>query len=307
MSDEVVSLIIDEKSKDNIIKSYQSYQINSDGEYVVFKALYKGISITIYTSKKGRLKAIFMGEGALKEAKKYDKSAEVKVKKTTAPTHYLDLNEQIGSDEVGVGDFFLPMIVVATYISKDNMNKLLELGIKDSKKMTDTQILELVPTLLTYCSYSKLTLPNEKYSAMYLENENLNSLKAKMHNRALLNMIKSHPKVKHIYVDEFVNARKYYSYLNDENEEIVTNIIFKAKGESYFPSVALASLIARYSLLKEKEKLEDKYHMPFPFGAGSITNSFAKKFIDKYGINEFNKLVKKNFINYQEITSSLKK
>lgn len=307
MSNEVVSLIIDEKTKDKIIKSYQSYQINSDGEYVVFKALYKTISITIYTSKKGRLKVIFMGEGALLEAKKYDKSAEVKIKKKTGATHYLDLNEQIGSDEVGVGDFFLPMIVVATYISKENMNKLLELGIKDSKKMNDKQILELVPTLIKYCSYSKLTLPNEKYSDMYLENENLNSLKAKMHNRALLNMVHSHKQVNNIYVDEFVNERKYYSYLNDENEEMITNITFKTKGESYYPSVALASLIARYSLLKEKEKLEEKYHLSFPFGAGSITNSFAIKFIDKYGINEFNKLVKKNFINYKEIISSLNK
>ncbi len=307
MSKQTISLIINEKVKDKILKDYQSYQITNDGEYIIFKALYKDISITIYTSKKGTLKAVFMGEGALKEAQKYDKNAEVNLKKNIVPAYYQDVNEQIGSDEVGVGDFFLPMIVVATYISKDNMNALLGLGIKDSKKMNDTHILELVPTLLKYCSYSKLTLPNEKYSDMYLVNENLNSLKAKMHNRALLNMVKAHPHIKNIYVDEFVNERKYYSYLNDENEEKVTNITFKTKGESYFPSVALASLIARYSLLKEKEKLEEKYHLSFPFGAGSAADEFAVKFIDKYGIDEFNKLVKKNFKNYSQIISSLKK
>ena len=33
-----------------------------------------------------------------------------------------DNNEQIGSDEVGVGDFFLGFYVVASYLSKEDMS-----------------------------------------------------------------------------------------------------------------------------------------------------------------------------------------
>ena len=71
-----------------------------------------------------------------------------------------------------------------------------------------------------------------------------------MHNRALLNMHKEYPDVINIFVDQFVEGKTYYKYLDDKNEEKVKGIYFKTKGESYFPSVALASVIARYSFLR---------------------------------------------------------
>lgn len=40
----------------------------------------------------------------------------------------------IGSDEVGTGDFFGPIVVTATFVSKENIDFLTELGVRDSKK-----------------------------------------------------------------------------------------------------------------------------------------------------------------------------
>ena len=211
--------------------------------------------------------------------------------------------DQIGSDEVGVGDFLGPMIVVAAFVSKFDIKKLREYGIHDSKKMTDKQILEIGPTLVKEFHFSKLTLPNEKYNEMLDKGENLNSMKAKMHNRALLNMHKQYLDVLNILVDQFVQENTYYKYLNDASEEQVKDIIFKTKGESYFPCVALASVIARYSYLKEMEKLSEQYGMTFPFGAGKRVTEFAKKFFDKFGEKELYKVAKKNFANYREVIS----
>ena len=45
--------------------------------------------------------------------------------------------------------------------------------------------------------------------------------------------------------------------------------------------------------------------MKFPCGAGSQADSFAKKFISKYGLKEFDKIAKKNFANYSEVVSKL--
>ena len=281
---------------------YKEFEIVNNGEYISFCADYHGTIITVYDSKKTNKTVTFMGEGALEQARLFDESAEVNVvKKSTESKYWVNLETQIGSDEVGVGDFLLPMIVVAAFVRKKDIKILEEYGVKDSKKLTDKDILEIGESLGKKFFISKLTLINEKYNEMVAKGENLNSLKAKMHNRALFNLFKKFPDTKYIFVDQFCAEDRYFSYLNDKNEHQVTNIVFKTKGETYYPSVALASVLARYSFLKEKEKLEKKYNMIFPFGASKSADEFAQKFIAKYGKEELSKLVKQNFANYRKI------
>ena len=287
---------------DTIKEHYSAYRVPNNGEYVDFCADYKGTIITVFLGKKALKSVTFIGDNALEEAKQFDETAEVNiVKKSTESKEWINLETQIGSDEVGVGDFFLPMIVVAAFVRRADMKNLKEYGVTDSKKLTDEDILEIGAALGKKFFISKLTLHNEKYNEMILKGENLNSLKAKMHNRALLNLFKRFPDTKYIFVDQFCAEEKYFSYLTDKYETQVTNIVFKTKGETYYPSVALASVLARYSFLQEKAKLETKYKMEFPFGAGSKVDEFAKKFLEKYGKEELDKLVKQNFANYKKL------
>lgn len=287
----------------NTIKEhYANYQIPNDGEYVDFCADYNGIIITVFLGKKANKSVTFVGEGALEEARQFDETAEVNiVKKSTESKEWVNLETQIGSDEVGVGDFFLPMIVVAAFVRKADIKTLKQFGVTDSKKLTDDDIMEIGAALGKKFFISKLTLHNEKYNEMIAKGENLNSLKAKMHNRALLNLFKRFPDTKYIFIDQFCAEDKYFSYLTDKMETKVTGVTFKTKGETYYPSVALASVLARYSFLQEKVKLEKKYNMEFPFGAGSKVDEFAKEFLKKYGKEELDKLVKMNFANYKKL------
>ena len=50
-------------------------------------------------------------------------------------------------------------------------------------------------------------------------------------------------------------------------------------------------------------ELGEKYGVKIPLGASKEVNEFAKKFINKFGIDEFNKIVKQNFKNYAEVTN----
>ncbi len=285
-----------------VMKEYYSDCLeNSQGEYVDFQARKNDVIITAYLSKKENKKVTFFGENALEEARVWNPEVEKQEKKETVKEGWLYFGDQIGSDEVGVGDFLGPMIVVAAFVSERDIKKLIELGIHDSKKMTDKRILEVGPEIVEQFKFSKLTLSNEKYNEMLDKGENLNSMKAKMHNRALLNMHKEYIDVLNIFVDQFVAEKTYYKYLNDANEEQVKDITFRTKGESYFPCVALASVIARYSYLKEMERLSEKYGMDFPFGASKKVTEFAKRFLDKYGEEELYKVAKKNFANYSEV------
>ena len=297
-----VGLILVEEIK----KHYEAYRIPNSGEYVDFCADYYGTIITVYSSKKANKSVTFIGDNALEEAQKFDPDASVHEAKTsTESKEWVNLESQIGSDEVGVGDFLLPMIVVAAFVRKSDIETLKMFGVTDSKKLTDKDILEIGERLKSKVFISKLTLPNEKYNELVNKGENLNSMKAKMHNRALLNMFKAFPDTKYIFVDQFCAEEKYFAYLTDKSEKQVTNITFKTKGESFYPSVALASVLARYSFLKEKEKLEKKYKMEFPFGAGKKVDEFSIQFIKKYGLEEFKKICKQNFANFKKITEEL--
>lgn len=283
----------------NLKETYSPYFTDESGDYIDFVARKENVTIKGYNSKKETHKVVFSGESALEEARLWNSSLELEETKEEK-LHIVDFGEQIGSDEVGVGDFYLPMIVVAAYIDKYQYQRLKELGVMDSKKMSDGKIRELGPTLIKEFEYSKLTLSNEKYNEMIAKGENINSLKAKMHNRALSNLHDKYIDVIAIYVDQFVNEAKYYSYLSEQDKPILKGISFKTKGESRFPSVALASVIARYSFLLEKDKLEEKYGLKFPFGAGKQADEFKKVLLEKVGPIEFDKLVKKNFKNYSK-------
>ena len=80
----------------------------------------------------------------------------------------------------------------------------------------------------------------------------MNKIKCCLHNRALFNLHAKYPKITNFYVDQFVESDKYYEYLEKE-KKVLHDIYFHTKGETYFPSVALASVIARYSFLRKME------------------------------------------------------
>lgn len=301
MSNKIVTIKVDQNRYDEIKLFYSEFiTSNNPGEYVDYIANKDGTIITGFLSKKSNKTISFVGPDSLSEAQQWDLAAKEVVKKESKESKFwVDLEEQIGSDEVGVGDLFLPMIVVASYVTAKQIKELQQLGVKDSKKLTDDDIRKLGPTIVKKYKFSKLTLSNEKYNEMIAKGENINSLKAKMHNRALANLSKEYPDVIKIYVDQFVNSDTYYKYFDEKDEPIVRGISFKAKGETYFPSVALSSVIARYAFLLEKDKLDKKYGMDFPFGAGTACDKFLVKIKEKLPKEAIDKLVKINFRNYQ--------
>ena len=301
MANNVVSITVDVNQATAMMDYYRPYQKLNNGEYIIFQAYYSGITITIYQDKKNKHKVVFMGEDALSEAKKWDKNAECKEKTVETPKGWLCFDNQIGSDEVGVGDFLLPIIVVAAFVRGKDLKTLEQFGVKKKKKLSDEKIREIAPLLLKKFFVSRLTLSNEKYNELVANGEKLNSIKDKKHKRALLNMFKKFPDTRNIFVDQFVAESKYFAYLNDPNEQKVINIVFKTKGESYYPCVALASVIARYAFLLERDELNKKYKTTIPFGASGKVNEFAKKFLSKYGEDELNRIAKKNFANYKQL------
>ena len=304
---EKVTIVVNEETKNKIVKFYGSIKKENSGQYIEFFGQNSNLTLTVYSSKKKEeFKVFFQGDMALYEAKRWDKNAVAIIdneKKIKVPTkaEWIVLDTQIGSDEVGTGDFFGPICVCAAYIRKQDIDKLRKLGVDDSKRLKDDQIRKIGKILVRDFEYSQLSLNNEKYNQLVDKNMNMNEMKAKMHNRCLANLRKKHPQCKNILIDQFVAETNYYKYLEKE-KDVVKGITFKTKGESYFPSVAVGSIIARYSFLQKLDGISKKYGVEIPHGASGKVTEFAKQFLKKYGFDELDKIVKKNFANYEELT-----
>lgn len=198
---------------------------------------------------------------------------------------------------MGTGDFFGPLVVVASYVEKKDLPYLKELGVQDSKAMTDEKILEIAPLLVKRFPYSCLVVSPAKYNDVH-DQRNMNKIKAELHNKALLNLKRKYPDAK-AYQDQFAPGSLYYNYLKELREEdVLRGIVFKAKGETHFPSVALSSVLARYRFLLAIREMGEEYGVSFPLGAGARVDSFLAEFMETHNEKDLREVAKVSFKNY---------
>lgn len=209
----------------------------------------------------------------------------------------------IGSDEVGTGDFFGPIVVTACYVKKENIFFLEELGIKDSKKMTDEKILEVVPKIIKKIDYESIILSNKEYNQKQQSGYNMNKMKAILHNTVLFKL-KNKFQYDYIVVDQFAEKYVYFSYLKESNN-VVRDITFLTKAENKCLSVACASIISRYIFLKEYAKLNKDLGILIPKGAGNKVDEVGIQIVKKYGFDKLNEIAKLNFKNTNRIKKAL--
>ena len=143
-----VSIKVNREKLEEIKSFYSDYLLDNSGEYVYFFAKKNDVEITGYISKKENSKVTFQGDEALKEALQFDETATEMEPKVHQKEEWKFFDNQIGSDEVGVGDFFGPLIVVAAYVSRLDITTLKELGVDDSKRLSDEKIREIAPELV---------------------------------------------------------------------------------------------------------------------------------------------------------------
>ena len=211
----------------------------------------------------------------------------------------------IGSDEVGTGDFFGPIVVTATYVSKENINFLTDLGVRDSKKITDDKIKKIAPEIIKKIPYSTFILTNTSYNNNWSEDLNMNKIKAILHNKVLCAIKNKNFDYDKIVVDQFVYPKKYYEHIKDASEK-VTNITFMTKAEDQCLSVAAASIISRYIFLKEMKKLSEEISLDIPKGAGPNVDEVGIIIAKKYGFDKLKEIAKLNFKNKDKIKAGLK-
>ena len=311
MANKVITkvLVVGDKTKEMMIDYFNEFKREKTPQYAIFQADDGDTVVTLYQSGK----AVFQGKDAdlaadfwietekINSGKAIVSSSDEKKEKKEL-VRKIPLNvSSVGSDEVGTGDFFGPIVVTATYVSKENVDFLLELGVKDSKKMSDEQIKKIVPKIIEKIPYNTYILTNKQYNDMYDKDMNMNKMKAILHNKVLSNFAnKKIYQYDYIVVDQFESAKSYYFHLKDVPFKVY-DITFLTKAEDQCLSVACASLISRYVFLKEMKKIEKSINMVIPKGASDVVNNVAMDIISKYGKTKLYEIAKMNFKNVEKI------
>lgn len=297
---------VNEEVKQKMIEYYKDKRRDKEIPYVVFQAEEEDTVITMYTSGK----VMFQGVSADVDASMWqqmggeiEESKEKKKEKADSSKYYNC--SSVGSDEVGTGDYFGPIVVTATYVPKSKIAFLEELGITDSKKMSDEVILKVAPKIAKEIKYRSIILNNKEYNQKYTREYNMNKIKAIMHNRALYQLIQEeNPEFDYIIVDEFAKEHRYYEYISESTNK-QTGITFMTKAEDKNLAVACGSVISRYIFLKEFDKICEQIHIPLPKGAGPLVDKAGEEVVSTYGEDKLEEIAKLNFRNTERILKTM--
>lgn len=253
----------------------------SQPDYTYYQIKTEECTITAYTSGK----VVFQGQD-LNWMKSEDSDYEI--------------YPQAGSDEVGTGDYFGPVTVAACIVDREASIKLKELNIQDSKQIPDKRIVQLAPQIKACCPHSILIVQNAKYNSVHAVH-NMVDIKCRLHNQAYINLQKKGFILpKKIIIDQFVQEKSYYRYLQNE-PEVVKNIHFETKAENKYLSVACASILARNAFLESMDKMEQAYDFHFEKGAGSNVDHCAREFVQRFGRDALFQVAKLHFKNTERI------
>ena len=314
MSKTITKVIrVDNDTKKLMNEFYNDIKRDKTPPYAVFQADTGDTIVTLYESGKAMFQGVSADiEAGMWESIRKDKdnidyfvdTKEVNIKKDIEVEIPSNISS-VGSDEVGTGDYYGPIVVTASFVSKENIPFLTELGVRDSKKLSDEQILKIVPKIIKKIPYKTIMLSNKEYNDNYSKDMNMNKIKAVLHNKVLTEMVKDN-NYDYIVVDQFEPEKCYYNHLSDVPNPL-KGITFITKAEDKCLSVAVSSLISRYIFIKEMDKLGDKYGIFLPKGANYYVEDIGIKLVNKYGEKILHDIAKLIFSNTNRILKEVRK
>jgi ribonuclease HIII len=228
-------------------------------------------------------------------------SSEISVTNNTIHTKEIpQLSMRIGTDESGKGDYFGPLVIAGVFANGDIEQKLISLGVQDSKKNSDTKNQNLafqIKELLGKDNYSIVFILPEKYNELYGKMKNLNSLLAWGHARAIENIL-ANIECDNAIADQFGNEQYINNALMEKGKSI--NLLQTPKAERDV-AVAAASILARDMYLTQLALLSKKVGIPLYKGASSVVELTARTLVEKYGKTELGKYAKLHFKTTQKV------
>ena len=164
----VITLKTCAKTQEMMNEFYEDLKRMKTPQYALFQADDGDTVVTLYESGK----AVFQGKDAdiaseyWIETEKINSGKAIVTNSETKKKEELKMEKEdfskyrfantVGSDEVGTGDYFGPIVVSSCYVTKEDIPYLTELGVCDSKKISDDKIMKIAPLIAKRIKYKIL-------------------------------------------------------------------------------------------------------------------------------------------------------
>lgn len=287
------TLLVSETLLGKIKGLYRDHQQKAPHPAIIFFAKLNEFTVSVYQAKDGKCKVMYQGFN-------FDEDAALWLQKTPQKQSY---QSHYGSDEVGTGDFFGPVVVTASLVQEKDVAFLTDLGVTDSKLLTDALMLKMADQMTGRIPHVTTIINPLKYQSMISKGINLNAIKAKLHHHALLTLKQKINLDLPMIIDQFASEKNFLSYL--EGQPPIPNLILVEKAETKHLAVAASSILARAKFIRAMNEMGRLFTVKLPFGASEKVEQFALEFAQHHGLETLKGICKTNFKTLKKITDRL--
>ncbi|QYM77906.1 ribonuclease HIII [Horticoccus luteus] len=209
-----------------------------------------------------------------------------------------------GLDESGKGDFFGPVIAATVIADRAAIEAWRKAGVQDSKKITETRIIELDKVIretdgvVVRTCFSGMPRYNE---LMARPRANLNTLLAWQHATALMQALEA-KRVPWGLLDQFTEQPLVQRELTRKGlKDFELRMRTKAEED---PVVAAASVVARAEFVRQMHALSKKFGAKLQKGAGPLVKEQAAEIMAKFGVLALRDFAKLHFRTAYEVVKA---
>lgn len=270
----------------------QGFELSTPA-YTVFSGKKPGVSCTLYNS--GKLTV--QGKDAHHFIEFY---LEPEILQTCSYTYQdldIDPRPRIGIDESGKGDLFGPLCIAGVFAEGDKVLKLETLGVKDSKLLSDPAILKIGKKIRAEYAHHVVRINPPKYNELYEQFRNLNTMLAWGHATTIEHLVLQ-TNCRDVIIDQFAAEHVVITALRRKKLEV--NLTQRHKGEEDLV-VAAASILARCAFLEGLEKMGETFGLEFPKGVSEKVIQVLKQYVQKFGRQQLNQVVKMHFKTLEKL------
>ena len=205
-----------------------------------------------------------------------------------------------GIDEAGRGPLIGPLVIAGVSIKEDNIIKLIDIGVKDSKLLSPKRREELFKEIKKVIdNYKILIVPAEEIDARSAVGINLNQLEA-IKAANILDILKPNK----AYVDSpTAPDGAHFEHLIRTHLE--NNDIKIKTGHKYdikYPVVSAASILAKVTRDTEVKKIKEE--VGEDIGSGYPADEITQRFLKEHWNNKVSKYIRKTWATWKNFQAN---